>query len=126
MMGPGMMGNVIRHRYVRANGLPPEYRSARNPLAPNAENIGKGAQLYATNCASCHGPEGYGDGPAAAQLNPPPANLARTVRLPIATDPFFYWTIEEGGKPVGSVMPAFKEILKPEQVWEIILYLRQL
>jgi mono/diheme cytochrome c family protein len=126
MMGPGMMGNIVRHRYVRANGLPPAYRNARNPLPPTAANIGAGAKLYATNCASCHGPEGYGDGPAGAQLNPPPANLTQSVRTPIATDPFLYWTIEEGGQPVGSAMPPFKDILKPEQVWQIILFVRQL
>jgi mono/diheme cytochrome c family protein len=32
-----------------------------------------GAQLYASHCASCHGPQGEGDGPAAAamQINVP-------------------------------------------------------
>jgi len=32
--------------------------------------------LYARNCASCHGPEGRGDGPGAVGLHPPPTNLA--------------------------------------------------
>jgi mono/diheme cytochrome c family protein len=35
-----------------------------------------GAQLWRDHCAGCHGPQGRGDGPAAAWLTPRPANLA--------------------------------------------------
>lgn len=128
MMGPGMMhrGNVIRHRYVRRNGIPLPYRTLRNPLPPTPENVRAGGELYTAYCASCHGPGGRGDGPAAAGLQPPPADLTWTVRSPFATDPFFYWTMAEGGRPVGSAMPAFKEVLNPQQAWRIILFVRQL
>ena len=34
-----------------------------------------GRQMFATYCAPCHGKAGRGDGPAAASLNPRPANL---------------------------------------------------
>jgi mono/diheme cytochrome c family protein len=72
---------------------------------PTPELIAKGKALFATNCASCHGPDGYGDGPAAAALNPKPRNfhegywkygggLARVVR-----------TISEGSP--GTAMAAF-------------------
>jgi mono/diheme cytochrome c family protein len=36
-----------------------------------------GAMLFARHCASCHGPEGRGDGPAAAALSTPPADLTQ-------------------------------------------------
>jgi mono/diheme cytochrome c family protein len=36
-----------------------------------------GADLYARHCASCHGLQGTGDGPAAAALSRPPADLTR-------------------------------------------------
>ncbi|MDU8911617.1 cytochrome c [Aestuariicoccus sp. MJ-SS9] len=36
-----------------------------------------GRMLFAENCASCHGPGGRGDGPHAASLNTPPADLTR-------------------------------------------------
>lgn len=39
---------------------------------PSQELINKGAELYEQNCASCHGNNGLGDGPAGAALNPPP------------------------------------------------------
>jgi mono/diheme cytochrome c family protein len=34
-----------------------------------------GAELYARYCTSCHGPDGKGDGPLAASLKRPPADL---------------------------------------------------
>ncbi|HEV2200652.1 MAG TPA: cbb3-type cytochrome c oxidase subunit II [Bryobacteraceae bacterium] len=36
----------------------------------------RGLELYARNCASCHGMKGRGDGLGAAGLHPPPTNLA--------------------------------------------------
>ncbi|MBK7106440.1 MAG: cytochrome c [Ignavibacteriae bacterium] len=42
---------------------------------PTNEMIEKGNTLYQTNCASCHGAEGNGDGIAAAALNPKPRNF---------------------------------------------------
>jgi mono/diheme cytochrome c family protein len=40
--------------------------------APSAE---EGRQLYQRHCGSCHGVTGAGDGPVAAVLKVPPANL---------------------------------------------------
>lgn len=34
-----------------------------------------GARIYKMNCSTCHGPEGKGDGVAAAALNPRPADF---------------------------------------------------
>ena len=46
------------------------------PLAPTAlPDLARGTQLYAQNCASCHGAAGDGDGPAAVTLNPRPINF---------------------------------------------------
>lgn len=37
-------------------------------LSTTAEALAEGGQLYAENCAACHGPAGAGDGPDAASL----------------------------------------------------------
>jgi mono/diheme cytochrome c family protein len=37
--------------------------------------VARGKELFAVNCVSCHGAEGYGNGPAAAAINPHPRNF---------------------------------------------------
>lgn len=130
MGGPGMMGHgggmmgSARHVFYMHNGLPSAYAGKTNPLAETPAVLAQGRKLYAANCASCHGPEGRGDGPLAANLNPPPADLDWTMSMPISQDDFLYWTIAEGGAQFGSAMPAFKTTLKPDQIWSIITALR--
>ncbi len=127
MGGPGMMGNVSPRRpYVMRNGLPRAYADLSNPLADSAANVADGKKLYLARCAACHGDSGRGDGPAAAQLNPPPSDLTTALRTLIASDAYLYWTIAEGGAPIGSAMPPFKNTLRADEAWKIILYLRQL
>ncbi len=46
---------------------------------PKAESD-TGRQLYVQYCASCHGAEGTGDGPVAASLATPPADLSTIAR----------------------------------------------
>ncbi|MCX6165205.1 MAG: cytochrome c, partial [Ignavibacteriae bacterium] len=41
----------------------------------NPDKITKGKTLFETNCSSCHGTEGKGDGIAGKTLNPPPRNF---------------------------------------------------
>jgi mono/diheme cytochrome c family protein len=40
--------------------------------------------------------------------------------------PYLFWTISEGGAPVGSAMPPFKQTLNEGDIWKIITYLRAL
>lgn len=127
MRGRGMMGmSTIRHQFVMQNGVNPKYADMRNPLRASAANLREGKMLYERNCAACHGPTGLGDGPAAPGLNPPPPNIAAAAKLPMATDAYLYWTIADGGAPLGTAMPAFKSALKEDQIWQIITYLRDL
>ncbi len=123
----GMMRHsMVRHRYFMMNGIPAPYTNVANPLPNNEGNIQEGGKLYQANCASCHGPKGYGDGPAGKALNPPPSDIASIVRMPMmATDSYLFWTISEGGKQFQTAMPPFKETLSPEDRWKIILYLRE-
>jgi mono/diheme cytochrome c family protein len=44
-------------------------------LQPTPEHVASGKSIFAINCASCHGPAGKGDGPAAAALNPKPRDF---------------------------------------------------
>ena len=46
------------------------------PLRP-AEMVHVGHRSFVRYCSACHGAEGEGDGPAAAALQPPPADRTR-------------------------------------------------
>lgn len=129
MMGPGhMMMNMsmLRHHFVMMNGIDPQYVSKENPRQPTPATIENGRKLYVQNCATCHGLTGVGDGEAGKNLSPPPANIAAFSKMPMASDSYLYWTIAEGGVPLGTAMPPFKGRLKEGEIWEIINYLRVL
>jgi mono/diheme cytochrome c family protein len=126
MPGGGMMNmSTIRHQFTMQYGIDPQYASKVNPLRPTAENIQDGERLYEQNCAACHGPTGLGNGEAGKNLNPPPPNIAALSKMPMTTDGYLYWTIAEGGVPLGTAMPPFKGTLKEDEIWKIIMYLRE-
>lgn len=100
--------------------VPAEYAGITNPLGPEAAV--EGADVFQTNCAPCHGPEGHGNGPAAGSLDPKPKNLS--VLEESAGDDYIFWRISEG-KP-GTSMVAWKGILTEEQIWQSVAFIRSL
>jgi mono/diheme cytochrome c family protein len=133
MMGSGMRGHGMmmgsamqRHRQAMMGGLPATYRGLSNPLPSNSRVLSDGEALYRTNCAACHGNTGDGNGPAAAGMSPPPANLRGLSTRPMASDGYLMWAISEGGAGLGTAMPAFKGTLSQTERWKIIRYLEVL
>jgi mono/diheme cytochrome c family protein len=100
--------------------VPSEYAGLTNPLGADAAS--QGAEVFHTNCETCHGPQGHGDGPAGQALDPRPRNLAQVQTT--AGDDFLFWRIREG-KP-GTSMVAWKGILTDEQIWQAISFIRTL
>jgi mono/diheme cytochrome c family protein len=100
----------------------------RNPLVEDAAALAAGQTIFQANCAMCHGPEGNGDGPAAEALDPKPASLTDTAMMQDLSDGYLYWRISEGGQmePLNSAMPAWKEALSEQEIWQIISYVRTL
>lgn len=121
---PRLEPRAKRHReYIQA-GVPVEYRSQRSPY-PNAQMvIDDGAEVYDANCKACHGPRGRGDGDAGLDLVPSPALLAHMMDEQGRVDEYLFWSIAEGGKPFDTAMPAFKDRLSDDQVWQVIAYMR--
>jgi mono/diheme cytochrome c family protein len=123
-MGPMQQQRMLRHWTFMHQGVSAEYRGQTSTVAPTEATIHEGATLYAQHCASCHGPTGLGDGEAGRALNPSPALLAYMINMPMAVDEYLLWTISEGGKPLGTDMPAFKDNLTEEEIWKIIAFMR--
>ncbi|MHC4108520.1 MAG: c-type cytochrome [Planctomycetota bacterium] len=87
----------------------------------------RGRDLYMQSCASCHGPEGRGDG-----LDMPLDELGRPIEVRDLTGAL----IQGGDSPIelykrircgvpGTPMPA-QEALTDEQVWQLVFYTRHL
>jgi len=100
--------------------VPADFAGKTNPLDASASSAG--ADVFKVNCESCHGPQGHGDGPAGAALDPAPKDLAE---LQIAAeDDYLFWRISTGKE--GTSMVAWKGVLTDEQIWQVIAFIRTL
>jgi mono/diheme cytochrome c family protein len=76
-------------------------------------------EIFTTRCSTCHGPEGMGNGPAGAALNPHPRNFHDKDWQKSVTDDHIIQIIKEGGAAVGKspAMPPNPDLVsKPEVV----------
>jgi high-affinity iron transporter len=88
-------------------------------LAPSvAPSRPRGAELYAADCASCHGKDGGGDGPAAAALNPKPRNFRDPTTMAILSPSRVYNALTDGVK--GTAMAPMP--LSPSDRWALAFY----
>jgi len=107
---------------------PPNIYKLKNPLESTPENLKKGKLLYQVKakplpCKNCHGLAGDGNGPMARGFNPPPRNFTCKKTIEDVQDGQLFWIIKNGSP--GTGMLSYKG-LKDEQIWQIILHLRQL
>lgn len=106
---------------MHGHWMAPEAAARRpNPVKANNASQVRGKKLFAANCASCHGRAARGDGPAGAALNPKPADLVTMAGQ--HPDGDFAWKIAEGR----GAMPAWKQALKDEQIWDLVNYIQGL
>jgi len=102
--------------------IPDEYKSRANPLPANYGNLTEGRARFEQYCALCHGPDGKGTTLLGRSLYPPAADLTSPQVLKY-TDGQLYWIISEGIRFSG--MPATRAYSTEEQIWRLVLYLRQ-
>ena len=96
-----------------------------SPTDFSAASIARGQALYVTNCAACHGPEGEGNGPAAAGLRIKPADLTMPHLWEHSDGEMFWWLTHGIDDPEGGLaMPGFATTLSVEDRWALIDYVR--
>ena len=89
-------------------------------LPGSPPDVARGASLYVQVCASCHGPEGAGDGPAGIGLDPAPSNLRDPARMR-ALSPFaLYSTIRYG--IAGTAMAPFEGAFDEAALWDLAFH----
>lgn len=98
----------------------PEAQKLKNPEAANAESVEAGKKLYQRFCASCHGPQGKGDG-SLALAGGTPSDLTDETWDFGSTDGEIFVAIRDG---VSADMLAYKDKLSDKQIWQVVNYLR--
>ena len=94
----------------------------RNPFPPNEESIQIGREVYQARCLSCHGETGRGDGPAAAGLNPPPADIV--LHAPLHPEAGLFKFVRDGIPD--TAMAALGDVLTADEIWHVINYVKSL
>ena len=90
------------------------------PLAPTkVPDLARGAELYAKSCASCHGLQGDGLGPDAAQLQPRPIAFRDVARARERSPFALYQVIGQGLD--GTAMRSFSELPSQDR-WALAFY----
>jgi len=101
--------------------VPAKYENMKNPIdAKTDANIGK--SLYNKHCKSCHGAEGYGDGPKSDEMNGDLGDFSSEEYQAQSDGALFYKTT------IGrDDMPEFtKKMPDDEDRWLIVNYMRTL
>lgn len=83
-----------------------------------------GKQLFAQNCVSCHGSEGFGDGPMGEGLEPAPTNFHDQERLSQISPFGAFNTIKLGVS--GTAMQGFGDTFSDNDIWSLSYYVTHL
>lgn len=101
--------------------VPAKYVTMKNPV-PADQDASVGKSLYDKHCKSCHGKEGYGDGPKAAEMKGDLGDFS-TEEFQAQTDGELYYKTTIGRDD----MPEFtKKLPDDEDRWLIVNYMRTL
>src|ERR687895_72864 len=93
-------------------------------LPTRALDVAAGRALYASNCASCHGAGGAGDGLAAKGMTPPPPAIGDASEMADRTPALLFRVISVG--IAGTPMAGWGERLSADQRWDVVAYLHSL
>ncbi|MEE8357916.1 MAG: c-type cytochrome [Candidatus Hydrothermarchaeales archaeon] len=94
-----------------------------NPVPRNQESVAAGKEIYVKKCLACHGETGAGDGPMAENLPEKPPDLSDIEMIGGHRDGELFMMISDG---MGDNMPAYKDVLEDDQIWQVVNYLRAL
>ncbi len=115
----GVIGMGCLAWYAAIPAYPDTWRRSTIPYVTTS--ITHGAELFAAHCMQCHGSGGLGDGPLAASLPKPPADLGKPHTALHTAGDMFWWLGH--GIPAGG-MPGFAHVLTEEDRWDIVNFLR--
>ena len=99
-------------------------RALMSPLPSSPEIVEQGKALYNGKgaCFNCHGKDGGGNGPVAAQLDPSPRHFQHHGFWRHRTEGEIFWVIKHGS--VGTSMVGFDGQLTDVEMRSLVQYVR--
>ena len=101
----------------------PDAPAGSSPAAssgkPGEVSLAVGDAVFHQRCELCHGPNGMGDGPGGAALNPKPRNFHDKAVADTLSDAWIEYTIMNG--KTGTGMPPWKGIVSESEAKSLAL-----
>ena len=103
--------------------VPAKFKTMENPTDPeDGEGLEVGEELYMQHCKSCHGKEGLGDGPKAADQEGELGDFSDE-DFQAQTDGEIFYKTKEGRDD----MPGYaKKMPDDEDIWLVVNFVRAL
>jgi mono/diheme cytochrome c family protein len=106
------------------NPIPPEARKQTNPVKPTAASLAQAKKTYGYDCAMCHGTDGDGKGDLAVDIKLNLPDYRDSASLKDLTDGELFYIIKNGKKTDKSDMPSEGDRAKPDEIWNLVIYVR--
>lgn len=113
---PEVAKGVIPRDYMGYESVPMD---ASMPSGVKGDSA-RGAVLFATDCVSCHGVEGKGDGPRAYFIFPKPRNFTSPESRRALNRPAISTAVQHGVR--GREMPAWRHVLSEQEIADVTEY----
>jgi serine protease Do len=105
-----LVQGVIRERGLR-------------PFPLGQPDLARGRELYASDCAACHGSGGAGDGPASSWQDPRPSAFT-DARMNRVSPHQIHGAVAFGID--GTAMPSYADVRSPEDIWAVAFHVMTL
>lgn len=123
---PPVAGTIPRHiipyQYPKTRmGMKQAGKELLNPFEATEENVARGKYEYEAFCANCHGFDGTGDGnlyTSGTYPSEPPSLVTEEMLARPDGEHFHIMTLGS------TIMGPFAALIRPEDKWKIILYIK--
>lgn len=102
--------------------IPADEAKKANPVKPTEQSIAEGKRRFGFDCAMCHGKNGDGKGDVAVGMKLKPPDFRDPNALKSVTDGGLYYVISKGH----DAMPNEDVRAEPEEIWNLVNYVRSL
>ena len=105
---------------TQSTGVPADIVKMTNPVKPTAESQAHAKKMFGYDCAMCHGEDGKGKGDLAVDMKLKMVDFTNAEAMKAYTDGEMFYVIQNGK----DKMPAEGDRAKPEDLWNMVIYVR--